>query len=145
MKKFLLSFLCLLGGLYPSLANGPDDLKFDQKGFETEFRQLNQLENHVNTHPGVTLEKVAEQNADLVQGMPLESNTIATIMADGGPALGIPGFWWGFCLGWVGLLVVYLVTDNDKDQVKKALTGCLIATAIWAVIYFGLIGTSLFI
>jgi len=49
------------------------------------------------------------------------------------PALGIPGFWWGCVLGPVGILVVYLVTENDKPEVKKALYGCLVSTGIWVI------------
>ena len=47
------------------------------------------------------------------------------------PALGIPGFWWGCVLGPVGILVVYLVTENDKEEVKKALYGCIVSGVFW--------------
>ncbi len=56
--------------------------------------------------------------------------------------LGIAPFLWGCVLGWVGLLVVYLVTDGDKAQTKKALTGCLVGTgvevALYLVLYFAI-------
>jgi hypothetical protein len=58
--------------------------------------------------------------------------------------LGIPAFWWGCVLGWVGILIVYLVTE-DKEAAKKALWGCLVGTGVFVLFYFvlwGLIFTS---
>lgn len=52
--------------------------------------------------------------------------------------LGIPGFWWGFCLGVTGMLVVYLIMDDGsdrKEQVKNALYGCVISTAVGVLIW----------
>ena len=51
----------------------------------------------------------------------------------------IASFLWGCAFGWVGLLIVYLVTDNDKEQTKKALWGCLangVAIVVYATIIF---------
>jgi len=52
--------------------------------------------------------------------------------------LGIGGFWWGFVLGWVGMLIVYLSMDEGegrKEQVKNALYGCLISAVFWTVLW----------
>ncbi len=53
--------------------------------------------------------------------------------------LGIPAFWWGCVLGWVGILIVYLVTE-DKEAAKKALWGCLVGSAVGIIFYFVLWG-----
>jgi len=60
--------------------------------------------------------------------------------------LGIPGFWWGFCLGWVGLVIVYVSMDEGsdrKEQVKNGLYGCIAWLAIWSIIYFTLIVSTI--
>ncbi len=54
-------------------------------------------------------------------------------------ALGIPGFVWGLILGWVGILIVYLVTE-DQEETKKALYGCIVGTLLWVGCYFLLWG-----
>jgi len=51
------------------------------------------------------------------------------------PPLGIPSFLWGFILGVIGILIVYLITENG-DETKKALWGCLAFTVLWVVLYF---------
>lgn len=50
------------------------------------------------------------------------------------PVLGIPSFLWGCGLGVVGLLVVYIVSDEDKVETKKAMWGCITSTAVVTVI-----------
>ena len=50
-------------------------------------------------------------------------------------ALGIPGFVWGLILGWVGILIVYLVTE-DQEETKKALYGCIVGTLVGVGCYF---------
>jgi hypothetical protein len=146
MKKALLLTSCLLLALlthFPSFAEGTDDLKFDEQKVNAELNKLNKLEQHVLTHEGVTLDEVSAANGNLTEGIALEVNSIAAVLADGELPANIPPFWWGFCLGWVGLLVVYLITDNDKPQVKKAFTGCLISTGIAVVFYVLLYGLIL--
>ncbi len=45
------------------------------------------------------------------------------------PFLGIPSFCWGLFLGWVGILIVYLVSE-DKDETRKALYGCIVGSVL---------------
>jgi hypothetical protein len=88
----------------------------------------------------LTYAQLAEKYPDL-----LEETPVTPVMEEGvfdkasDSPLGIPGFWWGFCLGWVGMLIVYLMMDEGqdrKDQVKKALIGCIIGSIIGLGIYF---------
>lgn len=102
----------------------------------------------------MALEKVVrEENLnfeDLQKSHPTMANEVVVSPAvdvgilDGSSdsPLGIPGFWWGFCLGWVGLVIVYVTMDEGsdrKEQVKNGLYGCIVASAIWAVFYFAVI------
>jgi len=147
MKKALLLASCFVLALLTSLpsfaADGTDDLKFDEQKVNAELNKLNKLEQHVLTHEGVTLDEISASNSHLTEGIALEVNSIAAVLADGELPANIPPFWWGFCLGWVGLLVVYLITDNDKPQVKKAFTGCLISTGVVVLFYVVLYGLIL--
>ena len=61
-----------------------------------------------------------------------EENSLSSSLLDG-PA-GIPAFLWGCVLGWIGILVVYLVTE-DSDETKKALYGCLIGWGLGFLLY----------
>jgi hypothetical protein len=118
-------------------------LKYDEKSINAEFEKLNKLEEYVNTNEGTTLADV--QNSELTKDLKLDTNVTSTVAAGDLP-LNIPAFWWGCVLGLVGVLVVYIVTDQDKDQTKKALYGCLVWVGVWLLwwIFVVLIGGGSF-
>ena len=111
----------------------------NEPSINAEFEKLNKLEQYVDTHEGTTLEDI--KDSELTKDLNLDTNVANTVAAGDLPA-NIPAFWWGCVLSWVGVLIVYLVTDKDKDQTKKALMGCLIGAGIYIifwVVYYGLI------
>ncbi|GAB3521075.1 hypothetical protein [Emticicia fontis] len=118
-------------------------LKYDEKTINAEFEKLNKLEAYVNTNEGTTLADV--QETELAKDLKLDTNVTSTV-ARGDLPLNIPAFWWGCVLGLVGVLVVYIVTDQDKDQTKKALYGCLVWVGVWLLwwIFVVLIGGGRF-
>ncbi len=141
MKKILLiaamAMFMTCQGLW---ANQSDDFKYNQKQVQDEFSDLNLLEQTVIDNSFITLSEMKSQNmlADKFGNL-----NLTTMMME--PALGIPGFWWGCVLGPVGILVVYLLTDNDKPEVKKALYGCLVSGGlyiVWWVVYVIALGNA---
>lgn len=112
----------------------------NEQSINAEFEKLNKLEQYVTSHEGTTLEDV--KDSELTKDLNLDTNVTNTV-ASGELPLNIPAFWWGCVLGLVGVLIVYLVTDKDKDQTKKALFGCLVFAAVLVIYYvvvLGLIG-----
>lgn len=109
----------------------------NEQSINSEFEKLNKLEQFVNTHEGTTFEDV--KDSELTKDLNLDTNVTNTV-ASGDLPLNIPAFWWGCVLSWVGVLVVYLVTDKDKDQTKKALMGCLVSAAVWVLYYIVVLG-----
>lgn len=127
MKKVFFSFLFLMVSV---MAWSNDE--FTTPALDQNFSKLNQLESYVNNHPGATIETLKSENNELIQNLSIEESSISVNnMAGDMPIVG--GFWWGCCLGVIGLLLVYFITDNDRDQVKSALWGCLIATLLWGL------------
>lgn len=113
-------------------------MAFNEQAVNAEFEKLNKLEEFVTANEGVTIEDV--QNTELTQDLKLDTN-VTNAVAAGELPLGIPAFWWGCVLGLLGVLAVYLITDKDKDQTKKALYGCLAWTVLWVVYYFVVLAT----
>jgi hypothetical protein len=109
----------------------------NEQAVNAEFEKLNKLEQFVTSHEGTTFEDV--KDTELTKDLNLDTNITNTVASGDLPA-NIPAFWWGCVLSWVGVLIVYLVTDKDKDQTKKALLGCLVNAAIWIVYYFVVLG-----
>lgn len=95
----------------------------------------------------LTYEQLAEKYPDLLEATPVTPTIEEGVFDKAADSpLGIPGFWWGFCLGWVGMLIIYLSMDEGqdrKDQVKNALIGCIIGSVIGLGIYFLAVGSLL--
>lgn len=108
------------------------DLNEDQ--INAEFTELNELEKFVTEHEGITLSQLRESNNALALKLNLSNKGIAGLMMLEDPPLGIPSFIWGFCLGAVGILITYLVSD-DSEETKKSLIGCIVGGATWVVVY----------
>lgn len=108
----------------------------NEQSINAEFEKLNKLEQYVTSHEGTTLEDV--KDTELTKDLNLDTNVINSVAAGDLP-LNIPAFWWGCVLGVLGIILVYVLTDKDKEQTKKALYGCLIWTVLWAVYYFAVL------
>ncbi|MCD6332251.1 MAG: hypothetical protein J7L89_03160, partial [Bacteroidales bacterium] len=102
---------------------------------DNEMAQLSQLEGFLLQHPGATLDEM------VATGNPLASfvshpDGVSNFDLVNEKALGIPGFLWGCCLSWVGILVVYLVAD-DPHETKMAIIGCVVNALLSGVSYGG--------
>lgn len=99
-----------------------------------EFGRLSQLEIQLEQNPELSIEEVVKAFPELEGQMEISSSTFLT---DGGNGntLGIPPFFWGCVFGLLGILAVYIISDNDKAATKKALIGCLVTYGTFAVVY----------
>lgn len=142
IKSLLLAFVASSFATFSAVAGNASLFQLDKNQVNAEMNQLTQVENYVASHEGVTLEQLKASNSDIVNGLNLtESTSTLSALTDG--ALGIPSFIWGCVLGWVGILITYLVTQ-DSDETKKALYGCLVGWVggfllyiIFVVVIFG--------
>jgi hypothetical protein len=139
MKKIfsLISALFLFVGF--SFANEPFEI--DQNQINTEFKSLNKIENFVNKNEGTTLEDLKLQNSELIEGANLAQSSTVSALGGGDLPGNIPPFVWGCVLSWVGLILVYVLTDKDSAMTKKALIGCLVGGVVYVVIYLAAFGT----
>lgn len=107
--------------------------EFENSTSKDEFELIRQIEAYVEANPETTLNELKVSNPELLKNVELLEETSASSLNAVKDMPLVGGFWWGCCLGVIGLALVYFITDNDKDQVKKALVGCLIATVIWGI------------
>lgn len=125
------------------LNSAPVDAEVLLSNAVNELGSLDELEAMVLADEDLSLSDVNLEayNLDYTN---YESN-IAGIAGIQESPLGIPSFFWGFCLGWVGLLIVFLMNDGEpdkKEEVKKALIGCAISTVVGVVIYVVIIAAA---
>lgn len=139
MKKLFLSLCIAVSALSLVKANDAELFSYDRNALETAISAISAVENFVAQNPEISVNDLAKTGNLLVNGFEMATNPFGL---SGEPALGIPSFLWGCVLGWVGLLVVFIVTDNDKEQVKKALFGCLTSGVVGIIIYIIVIATA---
>jgi hypothetical protein len=145
MKKLL---LVICAGAFLSVfanANNADLFSYDQNQVTQELSQLQALENYVSANPDISLASLQTENNSLVANLNLAMNSIDGFALSGEPPLGISSFLWGCVFNLVGVAIVYFMTEQDKDETKKAFMGCLVSTGIWVVweiLWYAFVRTS---
>ena len=146
MKKVLLTALLALAFNLGNATENADLFKVDEQEINAEFAQLNELEQFVEANEGLTLSEINTNNP-LVQNLNNSSDILGVLSTlRGEPPLGIPSFAWGACFGVPGIAIVYFVSD-DRDETKKAFTGCVVVQGVALLIYIVYVvavGASLF-
>ena len=155
ISKFLTVLMLCFSSLMISANNNPEVKINNEDGtslIKTEIADILAIEKIIEQE-GLTYEELTLKYPNLVASANISASADdeGIFDNDSGTPLGIPGFWWGFCLGWVGILVVYLTMDEGssrKDQVMNSLWGCIIGAVVFTVAYFALwvtiFGTALF-
>lgn len=141
MKRILSLFSIL--ALSFTVATAAEPINLDAKNIDAEFEQLNKIEKFVQNNEGTTLDNLKSQNSELLTDIKIEADTASVVASSELPA-GIPAFWWGCVLSWVGLILVYVLTDKDSAQTKKALLGCLVGAGVWVIYYVLVVSLSIF-
>ncbi|RPI44811.1 MAG: hypothetical protein EHM46_02425 [Bacteroidetes bacterium] len=115
-------------------------LVLDEVALESAMAELNELESFLSTNEGVTYDDLLTSGSDLILNVDDASAPLG-LDQDEEPPLGIPSFLWGCVFGLVGILIVYIVTDGDKDETKKALWGMLVWVGVFVIFYVAFWGT----
>jgi len=135
MKKLiLLSFLACFAS-FSTFASDADLFNLDYNAVQTEFADLDQLSDMVTANSDLTYSSLKLSNENMVSGLNLVAGTTSPFGTFGEPLLGIPSFLWGCVFGPIGMVVVYIGTDEDKDETKKALWGCIASSATYTVVW----------
>jgi prolipoprotein diacylglyceryltransferase len=116
-------------------ANNADLFSYDQNQVAQELSQLQSLENYVSANPDITLSSLQAENNSLIANLNLSTNDMSGFAFSGETAFGVPSFLWGCVFSIVGVAVVYFVTDEDKDETKKAFYGCIINGVLYTAWY----------
>lgn len=140
MRQFTL-ILAVLFSYFSATATNPTENPFSsgQSEIQQALAPISSLNDIINNQ-GLTFEQLALLKADEVTSLGLSASASeeGILDADGAP-LNIPGFVWGFCLGLIGMLIVYLAMDegsNRKEQVMNALWGCIAGVVLWSILSF---------
>jgi hypothetical protein len=142
MKKSIISVFLTLFASFTLLANDADLFKLDYSAVKSQFTELNQLGNMVTANSDLTYSSLKLNNETLVSSLKLISEgSLPGTAAE--PVAGIPSFLWGCVLGPVGWALVYIASDKDKDESRKAMWGCVAGSGayvlVWVIYYVAVI------
>jgi hypothetical protein len=116
-------------------------LTLDESALNEAMQELNVLDEFLNENAGVTYTDLESAESELIIGV--ENSTAPLGMdSESEPPLGIPSFLWGCILGVIGILLVYILTDGDKDETRKALWGMLVWIGVWVILYVGVFSSA---
>ena len=140
IKSLILAGVFAIAGFSGNASNS-SLFSYDKAAVNAKMNNVSAVETYVNQNDGVTVSSMNADGQQLVAAANLsEENSLSSSLLDG--PVGVPSFLWGCVLGPLGILIVYLVTQ-DGDETKKSLYGCI----VWGVwffvlpfIMFGLIG-----
>ena len=116
-------------------------LVLDESALNEAMLELNELDEFLNDNVGITFADLESAESALIVNV---ENSTAPLGMDqeNEPPLGIPSFLWGCLLGVVGILIVYILTDGDKIETKKALWGMLVWVGISVVLYVTVLSST---
>jgi len=114
--------------------------EFDDSEIYSAFAGVSELDEYLAMNNGKSYSEVSQNNSALLNGVS-STTTLPLSASPDNLALGIPSFLWGCVFGWVGLVIVYLVTEN-KEQTKKALWGCIASTVVTVGLYIVLFAAT---
>ncbi|MEL7530744.1 MAG: hypothetical protein AAFN10_05520 [Bacteroidota bacterium] len=131
---FILSPLASMAGLN-RIESPPDSslaglFQLDEAAVYQTVAELTELEEYLANQPETSLSQLRENGDPIIADIQFSADHTQNLTE---PPLGIPSFIWGFCLGFIGMAVVYFVTE-DREEVMQSLYGCLVATAISTVL-----------
>ena len=109
-------------------------LVLDEGALESAMAELNELDAFLSTNEGVTYDDLQTSGSELIFNVDGASSPLG-MDQEGEPPLGIPSFLWGCVFGLIGILIVYIITDGDKDETKKALWGMLVWVGVVVIVY----------
>lgn len=133
----LLTLLALFMTSTVVMANS-SEFTYDAAHVENSLEKLNLLEEMHKSNPSESFESLTSNEA--FEGVSISKATISSFANAGDMPL-LPAFWWGCILGAIGILLVYLITQ-DTDQTKSALWGCLVAAGVYVVFWLILLATG---
>lgn len=129
MKRLYLLLIAFLA-VNLSFAGNADLFHVNEQELNDEFADLNALENFVQSNNFISLHAIVDGN--LYDVSAININTMAASL-QGSFAFQWEGFLWGFLCCPVGLFVIALNDDKDRDQKVSYWIGVAAASVLSAI------------
>lgn len=115
---------------------------FNDSEIYEAFADISTLDQYLQTNEDKTYSDLELEDSSMLAGVSSTTTLPLSSSASDELALGIPSFLWGCVFGIIGVVVVYLMTDENKEQTKKAVYGCVASTVVGVVFYIVVIAAA---
>ncbi len=115
---------------------------FNDSEIYEAFADISTLDQYLQTNEDKTYSDLELEDSSMLAGVSSTTTLPLSSSQSDELALGIPSFLWGCVFGIIGVVVVYLMTDENKEQTKKAVYGCVASTVVGIVFYVVVIAAA---
>lgn len=118
----------VFAGTGNSSINENSDMTYvDESEIYESFAEIEPLTEYITNNENATYSDLEINNSSLIQNVdPNTSVALNTQIEETGLVIG--AFWYGCMFSALGILVVAVVTNNNPEQIKNAVWGCLVST-----------------
>ncbi len=138
MNKFLLVATLFVFTIMKSMAGVSDLFHYEDVSVENQLSGLSTLESLINNNTDGF-------NTNSIEILSTELSLQKILFKDDGSddLIGIPPFLYGCVLGPIGILIVYALTDHNKQLVRKSVIGCAVGYGGGLVVYIFILVISI--
>jgi hypothetical protein len=106
----------------------------DEAEIYSSFSNLEEVASFVSNNENATFSDLVAANisTEMISSSAAIAGNLTNAAAE--PPL-VSAFWWGCLTGPIGIVVVAVTTETDKEQIKKAAFGCAIPVGCSALSY----------
>jgi len=111
-----------------------NSINADEEEIYSAFNEVDDVVSYLSNNENASFEELSTVNQAILENV----NTEAAIALNTQERLYPPivgAFLWGCCYGPLGIVVVSVCTNNDKDQVRQAANGCIVFNISVAILY----------
>jgi len=147
MKRLFFVILTVIFDSLQLFAGNSELFSYNSDEAEAVMQDLKHLEQYVESTPNISLSDMLASGNSLVEGISKTCSSLS-FMASMQPTenpMGIPSYMWGCCLSLSGVLIVFMLTDEQPDhreEVRKAMKGCIVGAVAPCSLYLILLALN---
>jgi amino acid transporter len=134
LATILFTSQVIAGSNVATNSNSENYIDFDETEITNSFEEIDDLVNYISENETATYSDIEQTNSSLLENVSA-SAAVAMNEQEGGSPLFIGAFFYGCIFSAVGIILVAVVTNNDRNQIKKAEVGCIVSTVALTALY----------
>lgn len=102
-------------------------VNFDESEIYNSFSEINDLTVLLSENENISYSDLENENKSLIENVSQDAALALNSQEESSPLI-VGAFWYGCMFSAIGILLVAFVTDNNPEQIKSAVWGCIVST-----------------